>query len=101
MSVDLAPLEGLKKALVNRIMRKAMRESAKPLLQAAQGNARSHKRTGHMARSIKLKLKTYKTGVVAIVGPRSDYKIALGTITRGPPQGTDPNVCTLGNLPLP
>lgn len=82
-TVNLEPLEGLKRSLVNKIMRKAVKDAANPVKDTAKSNALTFQRTGNMARSLGIKIKTYPTGVVAIVGPRSDYRKILGTRVRG------------------
>lgn len=85
-ALDLKPLEGLKKSLTNKIVRQAMREASKPMLKEVKKNAATHKRTGFLQKVFKIKMRTYKTGIVAIVGPATT-KFTLGTRVRGKRKG--------------
>jgi HK97 gp10 family phage protein len=73
--IDISPLEGLRKTLVSKILRKAVTEASKIVKQTVASNASSIKRFGFLAKSIGVKIKTYseKKSAVAIVGPRSKW----------------------------
>jgi HK97 gp10 family phage protein len=81
--VDLSPMENLKKSLTNKILRQSMREASQPVLQAVKSNAKQHVRLGYLVKVLKLKMRTYKTGIVSIVGPQSDKVFVLGIRKRG------------------
>jgi hypothetical protein len=87
--IDLTPLEGLRKTLVSRILRKAVTEAGRVVRTAVKGNADTFRRTGGMAKAIGIKVKTYseRKTAVAIVGPRSKWQRELGVRTRGKHRG--------------
>lgn len=87
-TLDLQPMEGLKQSLINRIVRKAVTEASKPIRGAVKTGAQSIAKTGFMAKSISYKTKTYNNNVTLIIGPRTQYRVTLGTITRGPHKGS-------------
>lgn len=87
IELDLSPLIGLQKQIVRKIVRKAMNKASKIVRDKAKSNANSIANTGHLAKSFGVKVRTYKTTVVAIVGPRSKYVKELGVYTRGKRKG--------------
>ena len=72
----LARLQALDKGTRNRILRKALRKGAKPVIQAERQLV--PKDTGTLKRSIGSKSKTYRKGgvVVFIIGPRNTWTFA-------------------------
>lgn len=87
IKVDLSPLEGLSRTLVGKILRKATREAAKIVKEAVKAGADAAKLYGFLAKSISVKIKTYKGTAVAVVGPRSKFVKTQGTYTRGKRKG--------------
>lgn len=87
VEVDMSPAEGLKKSLVNRILRQAILKAGTPVKGAVKSTAQSIAKTGGLGKSIGHKVKTYADGVVMVIGPKSDYASTKGTITRGPKKG--------------
>ena len=81
--LNLKPLEGLKKSLINKILRKAVSEASKNVKLAVKANAGN----GNMGKSIGIKVKTYKSSVVAVVGPRTKYQKANGVFKKGKKKG--------------
>lgn len=75
----LADLEGLKKALRNRILKRAIGAGTKLILREAK--ARAPRETGLLRKSLGRKVKVYRNSgtVVGIVGPRAGFK---ETVTR-------------------
>jgi len=67
-------LIGLKRAMRNKILRKAVRAGSKPIRQAMKANA--PKRTGSMGSSMSVRIATNKkTGAVyAVIGPRRRFQ---------------------------
>jgi HK97 gp10 family phage protein len=65
-------LEGVKKAVSNRITRKAISKALKPVKRAEKDEAPID--TGALRASIGQRVRTYKNGVVAIVGVRSKFE---------------------------
>lgn len=82
--LDLRPLHDLEKKLVKQIIRKAIRKVAKEVKDRIQV---PKPRTGYMQKSFGIKVKTYKGTVIAVIGPKSAYRVDLGTISRGPNKG--------------
>lgn len=80
VEVDMSPTEGLMKSLVNKIMRRAMTQASVPVRQAVKSGAPV--RTGTLAKSIGQKIKTYPSGVVSIIGPRTDFTRTLQNVSR-------------------
>lgn len=65
-----AALEGFKPSVQRRILRQAITAGARIIAKQAKANAKKIKDTGILAKSIKHKVKTYKSGrVVGFVGP--------------------------------
>lgn len=87
VKVDLSPLAGLRKALVGKIMRKGVRDAAAPVKDAAKNNALAFQRTGGLAKSIGIRIRTFPSAVVAIVGPKTAWRKVLGEYTRGKRKG--------------
>jgi HK97 gp10 family phage protein len=76
----IAALESLgSPKTTKRVLRAAVRQAAKPVLQQVRTNLRGdspRRRTGALLRSMATKVRDYQSGaVVAIVGPRSDFVI--------------------------
>lgn len=86
VTIDLRPLEGLRKTLVSKILKKAVTESVKVVKQTVSSNAMSIKRFGFLAKSIGVKIKTYseQKTAVAIIGPRSKWSKTVGDKTYRP-----------------
>ena len=85
LTIDLTPLDGLRKTLVSKILRKAVTEASKIVKQTVTSNASSIKRFGFLSKSIGVKIKTYseKKVAVAVVGPRSKwFKVLNGKTYR-------------------
>jgi HK97 gp10 family phage protein len=87
LTIDLKPLEGLKKSLVNKILRKAVNEAARTVRTAVKGNAQAVGRYGYLAKSIGIKVKIYKDIAVAVVGPRTKYQKNKGVYKKGKKKG--------------
>lgn len=85
----IAQLDGLKKSLRNKILRKAVSNAGKTLLWAARARASGFKRTGLLYKSLGRKVKVYPSGaVVAIVGARKGFKQVIGVRKRDSRPGT-------------
>src|SRR5437868_3784876 len=80
-------LENLARGLRNRILRKAVTVASRSIRDAVRANAQTVRRTGSLARSIGVKVKTYPNTVVAVVGPRSAARYNKGTYSRGKNKG--------------
>lgn len=89
LTIDTTPLDGLRKTLVSKILRKAVTEASKIVRQTVTSNAQAIKRFGFLAKSIGVKVKTYSESktAVAIVGPRSKFVKTRGVYTRGKKKG--------------
>ncbi len=87
IKIDVAPLEGLKQSLVNKILKKAITVASRVVRDKLQGNAEEIARLGYLAKSIGIKIRIYKGAAVAIVGPRSKWKRDNGTYTKGKNKG--------------
>jgi hypothetical protein len=89
VTIDLSPLEGLRKTLVSKIMRKAITQASKIVQAAVKTNAQAVKLHGFTAKSIGVRVKVYSAqlAAVAIVGPRSKWYREQGTRTRGKHKG--------------
>jgi HK97 gp10 family phage protein len=85
--IDLAPLEGLKRTLVGKILRKAVTQAGRVVRDAVKQNATTIKKHGYLAKSIGIKVKVYGDSAVAIVGPRSKWNKVVGVRTRGKHKG--------------
>lgn len=73
----LSGLDGLKKSLRTKHLRKATNDIARNILWGAK--ARTPKRRGILYKSLGRKVKVYKSGVlVAIVGARKEYRQQVG-----------------------
>lgn len=70
---SLKNLAGLKKSAQNRIMRPAITELSQRVLKNARQLA--PKKTGALRKSLKKKVKTYKSVVVGIVGAAADFQM--------------------------
>jgi HK97 gp10 family phage protein len=70
----LAALDGLKKAVRNRILKRAVNKGIKIILKAAKG--RAPRESGLLKKSLGSKVKVYRSSgvVVGIVGPRKGFK---------------------------
>lgn len=85
LTIDLRPLDGLRKTLVSKILRKAVTEASKIVKQTVKSNAQAIRRFGFLAKSIGVKVKTYseRKSAVAVVGPRSKWqKVVAGRLYR-------------------
>ena len=89
LKVDLSPLTGLKKSLVNRIMRPAIRKGCKTVLKAARANTRALAKRGFMSKSLLVKIKRYPTTMVGVI--KADYQktMSLGVARRGKYKGQE------------
>ena len=83
LKLDLTPLQGLRKTLVSKILRKATTQSARIVRSAVQSSAEAIKKFGYTAKSIGIRVKTNQTSAVAIVGPRSKWYRESGVRKRG------------------
>jgi HK97 gp10 family phage protein len=93
----VAGLEELKAVLADvdrrvrkQALQKAIRAAANVVLRKAKANVR--RRSGLLARSLGVKVKTYRGdkqggAVVAVIGPRKGYRQQVGTYARGPKKG--------------
>lgn len=85
----MAQLDGLKKSVRNKILRKAVSNAGKTLLWAARARVAGFKRTGLLYKSLGRKVKVYPSGaVVAIVGARKGFKQIIGVRKRDSRPGT-------------
>ena len=87
LKVDLTPLDGLRRSLVTKIMRKATTEAVRVVRTAIKSNAQAVRRYGFLAKSIGIKVKMYNGVAVGIVGPRTKYVKARGSFARGEHKG--------------
>jgi HK97 gp10 family phage protein len=87
IAIDLTPLEGLKKSLANKILRKAVTQAGRVVRDAVKQNAITIKKHGYLAKSIGIKVKVYKDTAIAVVGPRSKWTKVVGVRTRGKHKG--------------
>lgn len=87
ITIDLTPLDGLKRTLVGKILRKAVTQAGRVVREAVKNNATTIKKHGYLAKSIGIKVKVYKDSAVAIVGPRSKWTKTEGVRTRGKHKG--------------
>lgn len=89
VEIDVSPLQGLRKTLVSKILRKATTQAARIVREAVKNNADAVKRLGFLAKSIGIKVKVYSANkiAVAVVGPRSQWTKTNGTYTRGKKKG--------------
>ncbi len=87
IKIDLSPLEGLKKSLVNKILRKAVTEASRTVRTAVKSNAEAAGRYGYLSKSIGIKVKIYKDIAVAVVGPRTKYVKTKGAYKKGKKKG--------------
>jgi HK97 gp10 family phage protein len=87
ITIDLTPLEGLKKSLANKILRKAVTQAGRVVRDAVKANAVNIKKHGYLAKSIGIKVKVYKDTAIAVVGPRSKWSKVTGVRTRGKHKG--------------
>jgi HK97 gp10 family phage protein len=86
VEVDLSPLLQLKKSLVKKVLRKAIREASAVIKAAVKGNVQPHG-LGDLAKSIGVKIRTYKDVAVAIVGPKSKWQKVRGVYKKGRRKG--------------
>lgn len=87
MVIDLSKMEGLKRGVVNKVLRQSQAEASKIVKTAVKNNAYGLARYGFLAKSIGSKIKTYTSVAVAIIGPRSKYIKTRGDYTRGKQKG--------------
>lgn len=66
-------LEGLKRGVRNKVLRRAVTAAARILAKAAKA-AVTMRRSGQLKRSMGSVVRTYAKAVVGIVGPREDFK---------------------------
>ena len=72
---------------MNKILRKAVTEASRIVKTAVKGNADATQRFGFLAKSIGVKVKTYKGVAVAVVGPRSKWSKTKGVYVKGKHKG--------------
>jgi HK97 gp10 family phage protein len=73
LDATLKALEGLRKALANKLLRRALNKARSILAKTAK--AKAPRETGLLKKSIGGKVKIYPSGVgVAVVGPRAGFK---------------------------
>jgi HK97 gp10 family phage protein len=71
--IDPIPkIEGLKNAIKNKIVRKAITQAGKPILKTAKATALN--RSGALKFSLALKTKTRNNYTYGIIGPKSHYQ---------------------------
>lgn len=76
-------LRKLDDRLVRRVMRKAVRAGANPIVRTARQNV--PRSTGLLRKSLGTKVKTYNNGtIVAIIGPRTGFKQLVNGKPRNP-----------------
>jgi HK97 gp10 family phage protein len=80
-------LADLTRGLRNKILRGAVKEASKDIKDRVKANAQTVRRTGSLARSIGVKVRSYENTVVAVVGPRSQARYVKGTYTKGKNKG--------------
>lgn len=79
----IAKLDNLKRSVKNKILRTAIKQVSKPVLQAAKQNAPIGETSG-LKMSLATKTKTTDKGVFGIIGPRSKYERTKGGKTVRP-----------------
>lgn len=73
LEAAIGRLDRLKKAVRNRVLRRAVTAASRVVLRAIKG-AETARRSGQLRRSLGMKVKTYASGkVVGVVGPRKGY----------------------------
>lgn len=71
-------LEGLKRGLRNKVLRRAVTAAARVVLRSVKA-AETRRRTGQLKKSLDIKVRTYSSGaVVGVIGPSRGFRIMLG-----------------------
>jgi hypothetical protein len=76
LKIDLDPLpriEGLKQALVNKVVRKAIVEGVKPILKEVKNKAKEFSKSGASVYGLATKTKTKDNVVWGLIGMKSKY----------------------------
>lgn len=86
-NIDTSKLRQFKKAIGNKILRNALKAATQPIKAEAEQEAQAVRRYGDLSKSFRIKVRTYKKAVVAIVGPKSSLQFTHGVYSRGKRKG--------------
>lgn len=84
VELDMRPAEGLRKGGIRRAMRIGMSRAASPVKASVVAHAEAIRRYGFLAKSIRIKLRSYPAErFVAVIGPASKFKAGRGKFKKG------------------
>lgn len=88
VELDLSPADQLRGSGLRRALRIGISRAASPVKASTVRHAEAIKRYGFLAKSIRIRLRVYRSDkFVAVIGPSASYTRTKGKITRGPRKG--------------
>lgn len=84
VELDMSPAEDLSRSGIRLALRVGMNRAASPVKAAVVSHAAAVRRLGHLAKSIRIRLREYPADRwAAVVGPTTKYVRTKGRYTRG------------------